>query len=204
MRPVHFCWFAASLVACGGGGDGGPQPQPSVASVVVTPSATSTTLCSQVTLSAQPRDAQGNNLTRDVSWEVSATSVLSPAATSGASITATGVGVGSSTVTARSETVGSTPLTITVSGAGQPAQSANVAATANNAFTPGCVVIAAGGAVTWTFASTHNVIFGSNQPSGGNIPETPSGSVSRTFPAAGNYPYTCNIHPGMSGRVVVQ
>jgi plastocyanin len=58
--------------------------------------------------------------------------------------------------------------------------------------------------VTWTFAETHNVTFNAAAPTGGNIPDTPSGSVSRTFPAAGSFPYRCTLHAGMNATVNVQ
>jgi len=36
------------------------------------------------------------------------------------------------------------------------------------------------------------------------IPNDGHVSIQRTFATAGNYHYTCHIHPGMQGTVVVQ
>jgi len=68
------------------------------------------------------------------------------------------------------------------------------------------VTITSGGTVTWTFVPDppHNATFTQGQPAGGNIGTTQGTTVSRTFPAAGSYPYTCTLHPGMNGVVVVQ
>lgn len=197
---------AVIVTGCGGGGDGGggTPPPPAVASVAITPnSAQSTTLCGTVALSAQARDAQGGALSRTISWSASPANVeVSP--TSGPSTTATGVAVGSSTVTATADGVTST-VAVNVAAGGQGSAAAEVAATTSNTFTPGCVNLAAGGTVTWTFGSvTHNVVFGSNKPTGGDIDPKTSTTDQRTFPTVGNYPYQCTLHPGMSGRVIVQ
>jgi plastocyanin len=207
MRVLCLAATAVVIAACGGGGDGGgTPPPPTVASVTITPNTPqSTTLCGEVSFTAQPKDAQGNNLSRSVDWTSSTANVVL-SSTSGASVTATGVGVGSSTVTATSETVPSTGVTVTVAASGQAPTTAGVTAEAtSNTFTPACVVVAAGGTVTWTFGSrTHNVIFGANKPTGGDIPDRTNTTEQRTFPTAGHYPYDCTLHPGMRGRVVVR
>jgi plastocyanin len=59
--------------------------------------------------------------------------------------------------------------------------------------------------VTWNISgATHNVTFNGAAPTGGNIPDTRSGSVARTFPTAGTFGYQCTRHGGMTGQVVVQ
>jgi plastocyanin len=206
MRVFGLATVVVVVAACGGGGGGdggGTQPPPAVASVIITPNnAQSTTLCGTVAFSALARDANQNTLSRTINWTSSTANVIVP--NSGASVTATGVGVGSSTITASADGVPSTGVTVTVSAAAQPAQTASVDATTSNTFAPSCVVIAAGGTVTWNFAATHNVRFGTNKPAGGDIDDKSSGSDSRTFPTAGNYSYNCTLHNGMSGRVIVQ
>ena len=91
------------------------------------------------------------------------------------------------------------------------AASVTVLATTGNAFTPQTVVIPRGGKVMWTFEALHNVTFslsgGSTRippPPPPNIPNTSSGSATRTFPAPGRYSYRCTIHPSMTGYVVVR
>ena len=83
--------------------------------------------------------------------------------------------------------------------------------TAANAFedtwAPADVGISAGDTVTWRFEGTqvaHNVA-----PSSANwsMPPSPVGinqaPVSWQFDAAGEYPFSCQIHPEMAGRVFV-
>lgn len=207
MRVLRLVGAAVVVAGCGGGGDGGggPSPQVPVTRVDLTPNiAQSTTLCGNVGLSATPRDAQGNALSRNVAWTASNAAVLTLSSNSGASVSATGIGIGSSTVTATSEGVPSTPVTVTVT-AGQAPSAAEVSATAPASFSPTCVVVATGGTVTWTFGATqHNVNFTQNSPPGGDIGVLTNTTAQRTFQTAGDYPYVCDIHPGMTGRVIVQ
>ena len=74
---------------------------------------------------------------------------------------------------------------------------------ANFAYNPGSATVAVGGVVTWTNSDpvTHTVTFDTG-PDCGNIAQ--GASVSRTFDAAGSFPYHCTIHPNMKGTVVVQ
>jgi plastocyanin len=87
-----------------------------------------------------------------------------------------------------------------------PAQTATVSATASNAFTPGNVTLAVGGTVTFEFGAVgHNVYF-DNSTAGApsDIPGVNANmTATRTFSTPGTYEYTCHIHPGMKGSVVV-
>ena len=78
--------------------------------------------------------------------------------------------------------------------------------TPGTSFSPGVVTIAPGGSVTWQITGqTHNVTFGSAQPTGGHVPNTPAGrSVTRVFPNQGTYTYQCTLHSNMTGSVLVQ
>lgn len=69
-------------------------------------------------------------------------------------------------------------------------------------FEPSSVTISAGETVTWVNEDPviHNVV-GDNFSSG-NIGE--GGTFSHTFDEPGVYEYTCTIHPGMDGTVVVE
>ena len=75
-----------------------------------------------------------------------------------------------------------------------------------NTFNPTGVTIARTGSVTWTNNSgvVHNVTFGPATGVPANVPNLASGSVSRSFTAAGTFTYQCSNHPGMTGQVVVQ
>jgi plastocyanin len=170
--------------------------------VQVTPSANATTICGNITLTATPFDANNNALTRTVSWNTPG-AALALSGSTGATVTATGVGVGTANITAVADGVQSNSVAIAVTG-GQAPTTQSVAATAGSVFAPACVDVAAGGTVTWTFAAEHNVIFAVDPPGGDITPPVSSGSVSRTFPTAGSYTYTCTLHAGMNGRVVVR
>jgi plastocyanin len=73
-----------------------------------------------------------------------------------------------------------------------------------DAFSPSSVTIAAGGTVTWTMVDEeHDVTWTGAAPTGGSIGRIDRGqSVSRTFPAAGTYAYTCDRHDGDHGGTV--
>jgi hypothetical protein len=114
--PGLFLSLALALGACGGG-DGGTNPPPPpppppppapVASVVVTPPQATILIGATTQLSAQPRDAGGNGLSRAVVW-----SSNGPAASVSATGLVTGVSAGSATVTATSEgVVGTASITV--------------------------------------------------------------------------------------------
>src|SRR5262245_26636521 len=76
----------------------------------------------------------------------------------------------------------------------------------NNDFDPSSLEVAQGASVVWAWSSggvTHNVTFDDGEQSGNRA----SGTYSRTFAAAGTYPYHCTIHgsatSGMRGSVTV-
>jgi plastocyanin len=81
-----------------------------------------------------------------------------------------------------------------------------IAATPSNTFTPASLTVNAGQAVTFAFGSVaHNVFFDLQAGAPSDIDGQNAGvSIQRTFATAGNYHYTCHIHPGMQGTVVVQ
>ena len=106
----------------------------------------------------------------------------------------------SATATAGSTTVQNT-ITITVTS--PPSMNAAVTATTSNTFAPLSVDIQVGGMVAFTFDKTHNVTFGGGSAPA-NIGNTSSGTVARTFSAAGTFDYVCTIHSGMNGVVVVR
>ena len=72
------------------------------------------------------------------------------------------------------------------------------------AYSPNPITIAVGATITWTNrdTTTHTSTGLNGTWESGSI--APGASFSRTFPAAGTFPYRCTIHPGMVGTVTVQ
>lgn len=70
-------------------------------------------------------------------------------------------------------------------------------------FTPVQVTIAVGGRVNWSNSdSVGHTTTSDNNLWNANL--GPGGSFSRTFDTAGTYSYSCSVHGGMNGRVIVQ
>jgi plastocyanin len=128
MRSSRVLVMAVLFLACGGGGgDGGPGPGPTPAAVSISPGTLTnmTSIGDQASLTAEVRDANDNVINNaTVTWTSSASTVASVAQT-GRQTTVTAVGNGQTTITARSGTVTSSGVTLTV------AQAAN-----NVAITP--------------------------------------------------------------------
>ena len=94
-------------------------------------------------------------------------------------------------------------------GTGGPGGGGPVATTSvdmqGSRFAPAAIRVAPSATVTWTNSDVgtgHNVIFAGTV---GSIPTFANGSRSLQMPsAAGTYTYSCNLHPGMNGSVLVQ
>jgi plastocyanin len=75
----------------------------------------------------------------------------------------------------------------------------------DNEFSPANIQVAPGTSVTFTWgtnASAHNVTFGDGVAS--SQLQGTGASYSRTFNTAGTFSYTCTLHGGMNGSVLVK
>jgi plastocyanin len=185
------------VVQAGGGGSS------LYTSLSVTPATAAVTVSGTVQLTASALDQYGSAMA-GLPAATFTSGDPAVATVSGAGVV-TGVSSGTATITASLTAAGgshtaTSVITVTTSEGGT-----TTVTTSGSLFTPERVYIAPGGTVTWAFSGTHNVTFTGPVPPGGNIPDTAAGnSVSRTFPAAGDYDYVCTRHDGMKGRVRVQ
>lgn len=71
-------------------------------------------------------------------------------------------------------------------------------------FNPATLTVSVGTTVKWTNKAsfTHNVTSGTAVFSSGAMGN--GSTFSFQFTAAGTYPYTCTLHPGMAGTIIVQ
>jgi plastocyanin len=109
-------------------------------------------------------------------------------------------GGGSSNSPASNPTGPTVPTTPTTPSTPQATDKVTVS---DNQFSPADVQVSPGTTVTWTWAqgaSDHNVSFSDGATSGNKS----SGTFTRTFNSAGTFPYSCTLHPGMSGSVTVK
>ena len=151
-----------------------------------------------VQLIATPRNPNGVPITTvRVNYDTSAPTI----ANIGPDGRVIGVAPGTAQITATAGQI-TQSLTFTV----VPGNVAAVVTMQSNTFTPFRSTIRVGQTVLWDFpADAHNVIFVKTVTTGRpiDIPITSSAAVTRTFTAAGTFPYDCTLHPGMSGVVVV-
>jgi len=79
-----------------------------------------------------------------------------------------------------------------------------------DAFSPSPLDIAPGDTVRWNFAGGsdamgHNVRFTTTAPgTPSQIPVRKSGTEFRIFLTRGDFTYSCDVHPGMNGEIVVK
>lgn len=170
-----------------------------VTSVTVAP----TTLALDVGATGQLTAAVtvGNNASQQVTWSSSSAAVATVDQTG----KVTGVAAGTANIRATSQAdatkFAESAVTVTLNTFPTTAQ---VTATTLASFSPSNVDIARGGTVTWVFESlTHNVTFAGTAGAPNDIGNSTNVSVSRTFNTAGSFGYTCTLHGGMNGTVVV-
>ena len=194
-RFVSVLCTTVLLAACSG--DGGSAPIV-ITTVSVSAPLTTVTVGESAQLTATARDASGAVVPAGtIAWSTSAAVV----ATVNPSGLVSAIAPGQTTITATAGGVaGSLLITVTP----RPSASATVSMPAET-FTPFTTAIIVGGMVHLDFpALPHNVIFDRVTGAPADILATSNRTVSRTFPAAGTFPYNCTLHPGMSGVVVVR
>jgi plastocyanin len=82
--------------------------------------------------------------------------------------------------------------------------------TPGNVFSPTSAEIRRGGTIRFRLSESpdgrgHNVVFTGGVPGAPeSIPVLKDTTVLRTFTQTGTYPYSCFVHPGMDGDVIVK
>ncbi len=71
-------------------------------------------------------------------------------------------------------------------------------------FTPSSLTVSVGETVTWTnkHSMTHTATSDNGSFDSGNL--APGETFSFTFETAGTYTYKCNVHPSMTGTIIVE
>jgi trimeric autotransporter adhesin len=166
-------------------------------------------------------DAQGNGKAGvTVTWAVGngggSVSSMSPVTGSNgvASVTRTlGPSAGTHTDTAKVNGLTGSPVVFSATAVTAPLTASVTVGSGGNNFSPSSVTIAAGGSVTWTWASgtvNHNVTWltapGTLPPNSSTMSGTGTFTpAAGSFSTAGTYTYECSIHGSvMSGQVIVQ
>jgi plastocyanin len=218
MRVIRLACLVitSALLACGGGGDDddggttGPPPPPpggggqTLGSITTNVSSLTLIAGATQTITVTALDAAGAVIANPGAPNfASATPSIAEVDASGNVLA---ISSGTTTITAQL-TVGSVTRTapVTVNVTGSLPANGSVSTTAGDAFTPNRVAIIQGGSVTWQFGVTiHNVTFNPTAGTPANVPDSYSISASRSFNTSGNFAYTCTLHPGMSGTVIVR
>lgn len=217
VTRLAFFVVTSALLGCGGGGgdDGGstgpppPPPPPgntqTLGSITTSVSSLNLAAGNAGSITVQAFDAQGGVIVNAPSATFTSTDATIAEVDNAGSVL--GLYAGTATVNA-SLTMGSVTRTaaVAVNVTGVLANQADVVASSGDyIFTPKTVAIQAGGSVTWTFGGLgHTVTFESTTGAPASIAEAYSTAVSRTFITPGNYTYNCQIHAGMSGKIVVR
>ncbi len=82
--------------------------------------------------------------------------------------------------------------------------------TPGNVFSPTSAEIRRGGTIRYRLSESpdgrgHNVVFtGGVAGAPQSIPVLKDTTVARTFTQQGTFPYSCTVHPGMDGDVIVK
>ena len=182
------------LTACGGSD---PVSSTAVAAVQITTQLGTLRPGQTSQFSATAVNASGNSIANAgaVTWASSASEVAS--VNSQGLVTA--LTAGSTSITATIQGVqGTRVLTVLAVGSGA------IVTMPGNSFIPFEVTIRIGEQVFFEFPQAiHNVIFENKSGAPQDIQQTRNVTIGRAFSLAGQFPYDCTLHPGMSGRVTV-
>lgn len=203
------CFVVASaLLGCGGGDDGTTGPPGGNTQVLgsITLSATTLSLAAGNTsgITVVARDTDNGVIASPGSPSFSSTSSTIAEVDGSGNVLA--VSAGSATINVSLTRSGVTKTgSVAVTVTGSLPLNAAVEASPSALFTPNAVIIRNGGSVTWNFGSLeHTVTFVNVAGVPASIPTSVNSSSSRTFNTNGNFNYSCSIHAGMSGQVVVR
>jgi plastocyanin len=176
-----------------------------------------TALAQQV--QAKVADQFGNGVPGvNVAWAATGATTSAPTVpTNNAGISAVTVTLGGTegpvTVTATADGLDGSPLTFNETATLAPpipttasVQLGNIffKSSRNNTQNPAVDTVAVGGTITWTWPGSLHSVQSTGSPSFTSSAVQSSGTYQFTFNTAGNYSYTCSVHPGqMTGRIVV-
>lgn len=206
LRLPAVLTLVIATAACGGGGGSGTtspvDTTQRLGSIELSPASATVAAGSVTVLTAAARDQAGALINGATGFTfTSSVPSVAEASTSG---TVLAVSAGTTTVTAsltRDGVTRTASATFTVTGV-MPDR-VTVTATLDNTFSPGIVAVSRGGVVSFSFLTTHNVNFlSAGAPP--NIASTSGVIVERTFTAVGDFTYSCSLHGGMTGLVVVR
>jgi plastocyanin len=211
MKVLHLLGGLALsvLAACGGSGGTTPTPNPAptqtLASLRLPSNAIALTAGGTVTLTPVALDASGRTISGASGYTFATSASGVAELQNGGAVL--GINAGTATVTVsltRDGVTATTTATVTVTGS-LPAAGSVAAGNADQTFTPPTLVVARNATVTYTFgALAHNVSFRTAAGAPTNIPTSTASSITRTFPAAGDFTYDCTLHAGMTGTVLVR
>ena len=194
MNRIIVTALTLVLAACGGSD---PVSSTAVAAVQITTQLGTLRPGQTSQFSATAVNTSGNTIANAgaVTWASSAAEVAS--VNSQGLVTA--LTAGSTSITAAIQGVqGTRVLTVLAIGSGA------IVTMPGNSFIPFEVTIRVGEQVFFEFPqSIHNVIFENKTGAPQDIQQTRNVTIGRTFPLAGQFPYDCTLHPGMSGTVRV-
>ena len=194
------------LLSCGGGGAVGPDAAKAVySSLALSPDSVAVVVGGATAVTVGPRDQHG---TRMSGLPAATLTVEDPSVATVSGLAVRGEALGATRLFAALTVDGvihgdTSRIVVTAAPTGGPAHPVR---TVGSSFVPSSLTVGVGDSVSWVFTgAVHNVTFlGSNRPADGNVPNTSSATVSRTFTGPGVYSYECTIHSGMTGEVIVQ